>query len=485
MISDFYDNAIEQLAAHERSNYPLVVNVDDLGDAFVLTVQAVPEVDGAQVCQLLSTALEQLAEALAQAPSMALQQVSSLAPAERERVLQGFNATRRDYPREQALHTLFDTYAALSPTAPAVLHGDRQWSYAQLEQHANRLAHHLLGLGVRPGDRVALLLPRSIELLAAQLAASKCAAVFVPLDSNAPVERQAFMLEDSQARVLLTLSSEHAVGHALRVELDRLDLAGYPQQSPGLVVDAESAAYIMYTSGSTGTPKGVQVPHRAIVRLVINNGFADFTCQDRVAFASNPAFDASTLEVWAPLLNGGAVVVIDQHQVLSRQALREVLLEQGVTVLWLTAGLFHQFADDLLPAFAKLRYLMVGGDVLDPAVVNRVLRHGAPAHLLNGYGPTEATTFSTTYAIRAVDAGSIPIGKPIGNGRCYVLDARQQPLPVGAVGELYIGGDGVALGYLGQPALTAERFLDDPFSREPGARMYRSGDLACRQADGT
>ncbi|MBC3502493.1 non-ribosomal peptide synthase/polyketide synthase [Pseudomonas sp. SWRI59] len=476
---------IEQLAAHERSNYPLVVNVDDLGDAFVLTVQAVPEVDGAQVCQLLSTALEQLAEALAQAPSMALHQVSSLAPAERERVLQGFNATRRDYPREQALHTLFDTYAALSPTAPAVLHGDRQWSYAQLEQHANRLAHHLLGLGVRPGDRVALLLPRSIELLAAQLAASKCAAVFVPLDSNAPVERQAFMLDDSQARVLLTLSSEHVVGHALRVELDRLDLAGYPQQSPGLVVDAESAAYIMYTSGSTGTPKGVQVPHRAIVRLVINNGFADFTCQDRVAFASNPAFDASTLEVWAPLLNGGAVVVIDQHQVLSRQALHEVLLEQGVTVLWLTAGLFHQFADDLLPAFAKLRYLMVGGDVLDPAVVNRVLRHGAPAHLLNGYGPTEATTFSTTYAIRAVDAGSIPIGKPIGNGRCYVLDARQQPLPVGAVGELYIGGDGVALGYLGQPALTAERFLDDPFSREPGARMYRSGDLACWQADGT
>ncbi|WEL58164.1 non-ribosomal peptide synthase/polyketide synthase [Pseudomonas kermanshahensis] len=476
---------IEQLAAHERSNYPLVVNVDDVGDAFVLTVQAVPEVDGAQVCRLLSTALEQLAQALAQAPTTALHKVSQLAVAERELVLQGFNATRRDYPREQALHTLFGTYAALSPAAPAVVHGGRQWSYEQLEEHANRLAHHLLALGVRPGDRVALLLPRSIELLAAQLAASKCAAVFVPLDSNAPAERQAFMIEDSQARVLLTFSSEQRVGNALRVELDRLDLTGYAQQSPGLAVAAESAAYIMYTSGSTGTPKGVQVPHRAIVRLVINNGFAEFTCQDRVAFASNPAFDASTLEVWAPLLNGGTVVVIDQDQVLSRQALREVLLAQRVSVLWLTAGLFHQFADDLLPAFAKLRYLMVGGDVLDPAIVGRVLREGAPQHLLNGYGPTEATTFSTTHLIATVGEGSIPIGRPIGNARCYVLDARQQPLPVGAVGELYIGGAGVALGYLGQPALTAERFLEDPFSREPGARMYRSGDLACWQADGT
>ncbi|TFF33604.1 non-ribosomal peptide synthetase, partial [Pseudomonas sp. RIT623] len=229
-------------------------------------------------------------------------------------------------------------------------------------------------------------------------------------------------------------------------------------------------------------PKGVQVPHRAIVRLVINNGFADFNSQDRVAFASNPAFDASTLEVWAPLLNGGAVVVIEQDQVLSRQALREALLSQGVTVLWLTAGLFHQFADDLLPALRQLRYLMVGGDVLDPAVIARVLRDGAPQHLLNGYGPTEATTFSTTHEITQVGEGSIPIGKPIGNARCYVLDARQQLLPVGAVGELYIAGDGVALGYLGQPELTAERFLADPFN---GGTMYRSGDLVCWQADGT
>ncbi|WP_276575231.1 non-ribosomal peptide synthetase, partial [Pseudomonas mosselii] len=473
---------IELLAAHERSNYPLVVSVDDLGDGFILTVQAVPQVEGALVCQLLQTALARLADTLADTPAAPLNGINALPDAERERVARQFNATRRDYPRDLPVHALFEAQAKACPDALAVAHGTRRWSYQALDRQANRLGGYLLEQGVQAGDRVALLLPRSFDLLAAQLAVSKCAAVFVPLDGNAPAERQTFMVADSQARLLLTHSDQPQVEGARRVELDRLDLSGYTDAPLGLAVDAGSAAYIMYTSGSTGTPKGVQVPHRAIVRLVINNGFADFNSQDRVAFASNPAFDASTLEVWAPLLNGGAVVVIDQDTVLSRQGLREVLLEQGVTVLWLTAGLFHQFADDLLPAFRALRYLMVGGDVLDPAVIARVLRDGAPQHLLNGYGPTEATTFSTTHEITAVGEGSIPIGKPIGNSHCYVLDARQQLLPVGAVGELYIAGDGVALGYLGQPELTAERFLPDPFN---GGTMYRSGDLVSWQADGT
>ncbi|MDH0665488.1 amino acid adenylation domain-containing protein, partial [Pseudomonas sp. GD03858] len=473
---------IELLAAHERSNYPLVVSVDDLGRDFLLTVQAVPEVDGVLLCQLLEAALEGLADSLEKAPQTALHSSVGLPDAERQRVLRQFNDTRREYPREVPVHGLFEANAKLNPEALAVAHGTRRWSYQALNRQANRLAGHLLEQGVQAGDRVALLLPRSFELLVAQLATSKCGAVFVPLDGNAPLKRQAFMVADSQARLLLTHSDQPVVEGARRIELDRLELDRYACEDLGLAVDAGAAAYIMYTSGSTGTPKGVQVPHRAIVRLVINNGFADFNRQDRVAFASNPAFDASTLEVWAPLINGGAVVVIDQDQVLSRQTLRDALLAQGVTVLWLTAGLFHQYADDLLPALRNLRYLMVGGDVLDPAVIARVLRDGAPQHLLNGYGPTEATTFSTTHEIVSVGEGSIPIGKPIGNARCYVLDARRQLLPVGAVGELYIAGDGVALGYLGQPELTAERFVADPFN---GGTMYRSGDLVCWQADGT
>ncbi|MDH0650038.1 amino acid adenylation domain-containing protein, partial [Pseudomonas sp. GD03867] len=476
---------IELLDAHERSNYPLVVNVDDLGEGMSVTVQAVPQVDGAQVCALLACALEHLAQALEVAPDTALHTISCLTPEARRQVLRDFNATTRDYPREQPLHVLFRAHAAATADALAVVHGARQWRYGELERHANRLAHHLLALGLRQGERVALLLPRSFDLIAAQLAVSSCGAVYVPLDANAPAERQSLMIEDCGAALLLTHAQQPRLTSARRVELDGLTLDSYPEHAPDIPVAAHDGAYIMYTSGSTGGPKGVQVPHRAIARLVINNGFADFDGNDRLAFASNPAFDASTLEVWAALLNGGTVVVIDQHQVLSPQGLGEALLAGGVTALWLTAGLFHQYAGDLLPVFRTLRYLMVGGDVLDPAVVARVLREGAPGHLLNGYGPTEATTFSTTHEILEVGEGAIAIGRPIGNSRCYVLDARQQPLPVGAVGELYIGGDGVALGYLGQPRLNAERFLADPFSDAPGARMYRSGDLASWQADGT
>ncbi|MCO8171458.1 amino acid adenylation domain-containing protein, partial [Pseudomonas sp. 21LCFQ02] len=476
---------IDVLSSRERSNYPLVVNVDDFGSGLRLTVQALASVDGVRVCEALHAALDNLVLALEQAPHRAVHKVSVLSAAERERVVSGFNLTGRDYPREQTVHRLFELQAARQPQAVAAVHGAQQLSYRELNEQANRLAYHLLGLGVQSGHSVAVLLERSLPLLVAQLAISKCAAVYVPLDVNAPAERQAFMVQDSQAVLLLTESGQPVDYPARRLNLDEQVLHDYPAHDPHLMQSAEGVAYIMYTSGSTGTPKGVLVPHRAISRLVINNGFAEFNAQDRVAFASNPAFDASTLEVWAPLLNGGCVVVVGQDTVLSRQDFAALLEQQAISVLWLTAGLFHQYAADLLPAFSRLRYLMVGGDVLDPAVIARVLRDGAPQHLLNGYGPTEATTFTTTELITQAGPGSIPIGRPIGNTRVYVLDARQQLLPVGAVGELYVGGDGVAKGYLNQPQLTDERFIADPFSDQPQAKLYRTGDLVSWQADGT
>ncbi|PIB41187.1 hypothetical protein AOA59_24855, partial [Pseudomonas sp. 2822-15] len=198
----------------------------------------------------------------------------------------------------------------------AAVQGEQSLNYAQLNRRANQLAHHLLGLGVAPGERVAILLERSLDLLVSQLAISKCAAVYVPLDINAPLDRQGFMVADSSSQWLLTLASIEVPEGARRLDLDRLDFTDTPDCNPALEQSAETAAYIMYTSGSTGTPKGVLVPHRAITRLVINNGYADFNQHDRVAFASNPAFDASTLDVWAPLLNGGAVVVVDQDTLL-------------------------------------------------------------------------------------------------------------------------------------------------------------------------
>ncbi|OIN53858.1 non-ribosomal peptide synthetase [Pseudomonas costantinii] len=467
--SPFAASGIQILSSEERSNYPLVLNVDDLGTGFALTVQGVATLDVQRVGDYMLTALRHLVSALQQAPTTPLQAVSILPPAERHQLLVDFNATAREYPSQLTVHQVFEAQALARPEAVAAVHGALSLSYRDLNRRANRLAHHLINQGVQPGESVAIALPRSLDLLVCQLAVLKCAAVYVPLDVNAPLERQAFMVQDSGAdRVLNTLAD--------------LNLDAMSPRNLDLVQSSESVAYIMYTSGSTGAPKGVQVPHRAISRLVLNNGYADFNERDRVAFASNPAFDASTLDVWAPLLNGGCVVVVEHAVLLSQAAFTSLLQEQAVSVLWMTAGLFHQYADALMPVFRQLRYLIVGGDVLDPLVIGRVLTHGKPQHLLNGYGPTEATTFSTTFEITTPGEGGIPIGRPIANAQAYVLNARQLPVPLGVVGELYIGGAGVAKGYLNQPQLTAEKFIPNPFG---DGLLYCTGDLACWQADGT
>ncbi|NIF68434.1 amino acid adenylation domain-containing protein, partial [Burkholderia sp. Cy-647] len=313
---------------------------------------------------------------------------------------------------------------------------------------------------------------------------------YVPLDPDYPEERLRFMLEDS-APVAVLLQAD------LR---DRLDTGELPVLDPSAEaiqdlpdhdpvvagLDSRSLAYVIYTSGSTGTPKGVMVEHRSIARLVIKNGYADIGADDRVAFAANTAFDAATFEIWAPLLNGGRLVVIDRATLLAPARFADALEREQVSVLWLTVGLFNQYAKPLAKQFAGLRYLITGGDALDPKVMAGVLRDGAPRNLLNGYGPTETTTFATTYRIESIasNAHSVPIGRPIGNTSTYILDEHGQPVPPGVAGELYIGGAGVARGYLNRPDLTAERFIEDRFSDEPDARLYRTGDLARYLPDG-
>ncbi|WP_238211649.1 non-ribosomal peptide synthetase [Pseudomonas sp. PAGU 2196] len=415
-----------------------------------------------------------------------LAQVPLLGDAERQTLLHSFNATQRDYPRDLAVQQLFEQRVARHPLAVAAVQGDQALCYGALNERANRLAHYLMGAGVAPGTYVAVLLPRTLHLLVAQLAVLKCGAVYVPLDIHAPTERQAFMVEDCQATALLTLAGTPVEYAVRRVDLDQLVLDDQPGHNPGVAQDAGSAAYVMYTSGTTGKPKGVCVPHRGIARLVLNERYAGLLASDRIAFASNPAFDASTLEVWGALLNGGQVRVIDHRTLVDPALFAKALAEQGITVLFLTTALFNQYVQLIPEALAALRVLISGGERAEPAAF-RTLLHKAPGlRLLNGYGPTETTTFAVTCEVRelAPDAAQVPIGRPIGNTQVYVLDAWQQPVPQGVVGELYIGGDGVALGYLNRPELTAQRFIDDPFSPQPGARLYRTGDLVRWQADG-
>ncbi|UPL08773.1 Gramicidin S synthase II [Pseudomonas sp. IsoF] len=415
-----------------------------------------------------------------------LSQVQLVGDAERQALLNGFNATQRDYPRECAVQRLFEQRVARHPLALAAAHGDQAVDYATLNERANRLAHYLMGTGVAPGACVAVLLPRSLQLLVAQLAVLKCGAVYVPLDIHAPADRQAFMVEDCQAAAVLTLAATPVDLAVRRVNLDQLSLDDQPGHNPGLAQDAGSTAYVMYTSGTTGKPKGVCVTHRGIARLVLNDSFAELTAGDRIAFASNPAFDASTLEVWGALLNGGQVRVIDHHTLVDPQRFAAALVDQGITVLFLTTALFNQYVQLIPDALALLRVLISGGERAEPAAFRTLLQKAPGLRLVNGYGPTETTTFAVTFEVHelAPNAPQVPIGRPIGNTQVYVLDAWQQPVPQGVVGELYIGGDGVALGYLNRPELTAQRFIDDPFSQQPGARLYRTGDLVRWQPDG-
>ncbi len=469
---------IELLKAEEHSNYGVSMSVDDLGDGFALKATG----QGARrLCDYLQIAIEQLVQALEHHPEVAVSHLPILPAAERQQLLD-LNATRRPFPREHTVQRLFEAQAQARPDAVAAVHGEQALSYGELNTRANRLAHHLLGLGVQPGDHVAIHLPRGLDLLISQLAILKCAAAYVPLDRHAPAERQAFMLQDSGAAWLLTRSDAPSDHPLHRLDLDSLALDPQPSHNPDLSQSSDSVAYIMYTSGSTGTPKGVLVPHRGITRLVLNNGYADFNAADRVAFASNPAFDASTMDVWGPLLNGGQVQVIDHATLLDPAAFGVAL--QGATVLFVTTALFNQYVQMIPDALAGLRMLLCGGERADPAAFRTLLARAPALRLVHCYGPTETTTYATTYEVRmlADAADSVPIGRPISNTQVHVLDAQLQPVPVGVIGEICIGGDGVAKGYLNRPELTAEKFVHDPF--DPGHLMYRTGDLGRWTADG-
>jgi amino acid adenylation domain-containing protein len=420
-----------------------------------------------------------------------------LSEPERQQLLAEWNRTEAQYPLDKCVHELFEEQVRRSPQATAVVFEEEELSYGDLNARANRLAHYLRELGVQPDERVGICVERSFDMIVGLLAILKAGGAYVPLDPTYPTERLQYMLEDSAPILLLTQEHLQGLFGGIRDTVRVLDLSdaapawsSQPETNPdrnSVGLTSKHLAYVIYTSGSTGQPKGVMVPHRAINRLVLNNGYAKFEASDRIAFASNPAFDATTMEVWAPLLNGGCVVVIDQSVLLEPVRFGQTLKRHAVNILWLTVGLFNQYADALREEFSTLRYLIVGGDALDPRVIARVLDGNPPQHLLNGYGPTETTTFATTHEVTVVleKARSIPIGRPIANTRIYVLDKWGEPVPMGVVGELYIGGAGVARGYLKRPELTAERFAADPFVEESGARMYRTGDLGRWLADGT
>jgi amino acid adenylation domain-containing protein len=387
------------------------------------------------------------------------------------------------------IDALFARRAAAYPDRIAVHGDDGRLTYAELDTQADRLAHLLAEAGVRPGDIVALCAERSAQSIVMLLAVLKAGAAYLGLDPKQPAARRDLILRDASVRVVLAdKNSAASLGGddcTVIVPGEEQDAARErPLARMPLGSGSDHTAYVAYTSGSTGAPKGVCIPHRAVVRLVVDADFIDMAGTDTFLHFAPVAFDASTLEIWGALLNGGTLAVAPSGDLSLAELLRFVR-DERISVMWLTAGLFHRAIDQGLTDLPHLRHLLAGGDALSVTHVNRAVAALPHTAVTNGYGPTENTTFTTTHTVREpVDGTTVPIGRPISGTGVLVLDDRLRPVPDGEPGELYTTGEGLAHGYLDRPGITAERFVANPYADVPGERMYRTGDLVRRQADG-
>ncbi|MCW2917434.1 MAG: amino acid adenylation protein [Actinomycetia bacterium] len=483
---DFDGVAVHQVRSTEQSNYPLAVVVLP-GQPLRLRLICDRARYTAQAAQGLLTAFANLLAEMAAHPECPVGELSLLSGRAGDELIAGWTGTATEYPRHESLAALFSAQAAKRPDSVSLVDGERQLTYAVVAERSARIASSLRRLGVRPGARVGVFLDRSPELVIGLLGVARTGASYVPLDLAYPPERLAFMMADSQVDVVITVSSlRSSLPPQLKTlcldePADRVDSASSEPDIPG----GEALAYVMYTSGSTGRPKGVAVPQRAVARLVCDTDYVDLRADDRIAFASNTAFDAATFEIWGALLNGAALVVVGKERALDPVEYASYIRWQSLTTLFMTTALFHQFAAAVPDAFATTRQMLTGGELMDASAVRAVLRAG-PQRLLHVYGPTESTTFATWHRVDAVpeDAVTVPIGLPLANTTAYVLDDAGRPVPPGAVGQLFLGGDGLSHGYSGRPALTAERFVPDPIGTAPGARLYRTGDLVRVDPDG-
>ncbi|SIT67630.1 amino acid adenylation domain-containing protein [Burkholderia sp. b14] len=480
---------VELLSAQERTNYPLTLSVEDFGQALGLTAQSVPSLEPERVCAYMQQALHSLTDALEATSDTAVQQLQVLPEAERQLLLQTWNATQRDYPTHRCVHQLFEAQVERTPEVPALVYEDQTFSYAELNAQANRLAHQLIELGVKPDTRVAICVERSPALVVGLLAILKAGGAYVPLDPAYPSERLAHILADAAPNIVLAeAAGRAALGDAALAECTVLDpaaLPALPDTNPSVAgLTTRHLAYVIYTSGSTGMPKGVMVEHCNVVNfLAAMSSAPGMASHDRLLAVTSIAFDIAGLELYLPISQGATVVLARREDVTDPIKLQSRIIEQRISVMQAVPSVWRALLD--LPEPTLNLTALCGGEAL-PVSLSAQL-DGMTQGVWNLYGPTETTIWSSFLSLseqRNTAGSTVSIGRPIANTRIYLLDTHGQLVPLGAVGELYIGGAGVARGYLNRPTLTAERFVPDPFSEDAGARLYKTGDVARYRPDG-
>ncbi len=478
------------------SRFDIAVNAVEMDSGLLIEFDYDSDLFDAATIERWLGHFEALLRGIAADTKQPLATLPLLTEAEQRQTLVEWNETEADYPRNSCIAALFEEQAAETPDAIALTFGEVTLTYAEINRRANRLAHTLAERNFTRGTPLGICIERSPEMGIGLLAILKAGCAYLPLDPNYPAERLRFLLKETESPLVLVSPQTQA---AIPAEIATLNLREESQfaddeSNPDCRADGDSLAYILYTSGSTGQPKGVLIPQRGVVRLVKNTNYVRLTPDETVLQFAPLAFDASTFEIWGALLNGGTLALCP----IANPSLSELgafIQSAKITTVWLTAALFAQMIETQADSLRGVRQLLAGGDVLPVPAVKRALKLLPYCEIINGYGPTENTTFSCCHAVRADFDPSrpVPIGRPIAHSQAVILDKNRQPTPVGVVGELYLGGDGLALGYLNRPDLTADRFVSAPpfpaIDRHPtpNARhlhWYATGDLVRYRPDG-
>ncbi|WP_160211989.1 non-ribosomal peptide synthase/polyketide synthase [Pseudomonas aeruginosa] len=481
------DMRIDALSNQEQTHYPLTLLVS-AGETLELHYSYSRQAFDEAAIECLAERLERLLLGMCENPGASLGELDSLAVAERYQLLEGWNATAAEYPLQRGVHRLFEEQVERTPTAPALAFGEERLDYAELNRRANRLAHALIERGIGADRLVGVAMERSIEMVVALMAILKAGGAYVPVDPEYPEERQAYMLEDSGVQLLLSqshLKLPLAQG-VQRIDLDQADawLENHAENNPGVELNGENLAYVIYTSGSTGKPKGAGNRHSALSnRLCWMQQAYGLGVGDTVLQKTPFSFDVSVWEFFWPLMSGARLVVAAPGDHRDPAKLVELINREGVDTLHFVPSMLQAFLqDEDVASCTSLKRIVCSGEALPADAQQQVFAKLPQAGLYNLYGPTEAAIDVTHWTCVEEGKDAVPIGRPIANLACYILDGNLEPVPVGVLGELYLAGRGLARGYHQRPGLTAERFVASPFV--VGERMYRTGDLARYRADG-